>query len=57
MLPVMKKRCSRSRFFHNVWTEVRKQDGLGKQLFVFNKEKAVFRQVMPLCVKQLMKMA
>jgi len=46
-----------SRFLNNMWTEVRKQKGLRKQLFVLNNGKRVFHQMMPLCIciKQLTK--
>jgi len=27
--------------FHNIWTEVRKQEGIRKQLFVFSKGKQI----------------
>jgi len=44
--------------FRNVWTEVRKQQGLGKPIFIFNKAKkrvVAFHQIAPLCITQPMK--
>ena len=41
--------------FHNVWTEVRKQEGLRKSCKLKAKRLVAFRQVAPLCTKQLMK--
>jgi len=45
-----KMMCVQS-IFHNVWTEVRKQEGLRTQIFVFNKGRVVFHQLAPLLCK------